>query len=57
LEITEPLIFQRALLIVDLADELINPNELIIHKEENLIILACPALSSLDSHILQTAYI
>jgi hypothetical protein len=40
------------LIIVDLADEQINLNELIIHKQENLIILLLVCLSLLLIHIL-----
>ena len=45
-EVAPALIFQRTIIIVDLADKQINLNELVFHKQKNLIIL-CLSVSSL----------
>jgi len=47
------LIFQRTLIILSVTDKRIVLNELIVHKQGNLIILARLLFSNLDSHNFQ----
>jgi hypothetical protein len=51
LEITGSLIFQRALIIVDLTDKQIKLNQLIFHKQENSTNSSCLSVFLLLIHI------